>query len=138
MQRYEDDYDETDYREAHARVKEKREYFQSLVSYVVVIGFLAFINLFTSPSYLWFLWPAMGWGIGIFFQTLKVYGGSAMGRDWEARELEKELARRGKRQRPRAEPLPPPRRDLLDETETVRERLRPRRVREDYDDSEFV
>ena len=138
MHRYEDDYDEEDYRAAKKRVQEKRTYFQGLVSYVGIIGFLAFINLFTSPGYLWFLWPALGWGIGIFFQTLKIYGPSALGRDWEARELEKELGRRKRPSRPRSAPLPPPRRDLLDETETVRERLRPRGVREDYDDSEFV
>lgn len=136
MHRYEDDYDEEDYRAAQKRVKEKRQYFQSLVSYVIVIGFLAFINLFTSPRYLWFLWPAMGWGIGLAFQTMKLYGGSAMGRDWEEKEMEKELRRRKPRARRRE--LPAPRPDLLSDEEIVRERLKPKSTRRDYGDDEFV
>jgi len=36
-----------------------------LIVYVAVNGFLAFVNLYSSPSYLWFLWVLFGWGIGI-------------------------------------------------------------------------
>jgi hypothetical protein len=42
-----------------------RNFFQHLGPYVVVIGALAIINLLTSPSYPWFLFPALGWGIGL-------------------------------------------------------------------------
>ena len=133
-----DDYDEEDYKMARKRVKEKRDFYGSLGSYVVVIGMLFFINIFTDSSYLWFLWPAMGWGIGLFFQGMKVYGGSRFGNEWEEREIEKELSRSNRKRQKRAASLPPPRQDLLDETERVRDRLRPKRVREDYDDSEFV
>jgi hypothetical protein len=31
---------------------------------------LGLINLFTGSEYLWFLWPAMGWGIGLAFHLV--------------------------------------------------------------------
>jgi hypothetical protein len=42
-----------------------RSFFQHLGPYVIVIGALAIINLLTSPSYPWFLFPALGWGMGL-------------------------------------------------------------------------
>jgi signal transduction histidine kinase len=42
--------------------------------YVSVIGLLALINLLTSPFTPWFLWPAFGWGIGIFSHYMAVFG----------------------------------------------------------------
>ena len=37
--------------------------------YVIVIGGLGMINLLTDPGgYPWFLWPALGWGVGLAFQ----------------------------------------------------------------------
>jgi hypothetical protein len=42
-----------------------RGFLSHLGPYIIVIGCLAAINLLTSPSYPWFLWPAMGWGIGV-------------------------------------------------------------------------
>src|SRR5262249_55121994 len=42
--------------------------------YVSVIGLLALINLLTSPFTPWFLWPAFGWGIGVFSHYMAVFG----------------------------------------------------------------
>ena len=44
------------------------------MSYVSVIGLLALINLVTSPFTPWFLWPAFGWGIGVFSHYMAVFG----------------------------------------------------------------
>jgi hypothetical protein len=58
----------------HARFVEKlrklverhRSSFRSHFSvYLGVIGGLALLNLFTSPAFPWFLFPAGGWGIGL-------------------------------------------------------------------------
>ena len=59
---------------AKRRVKKKADFRSHLASYVVVIGFLFVLNLFTSPGYLWAIWPAMGWGIGLLFHGLTVSG----------------------------------------------------------------
>ena len=45
-----------------------------LTVYVTVIGALGLINLITSPWYPWFLWPAFGWGVGIFAHYMGAFG----------------------------------------------------------------
>ena len=59
---------------ARRRVKKKNEFRAHLASYVVIIAFLFIINLLTSPGYLWAAWPALGWGIGLVFHAMEVYG----------------------------------------------------------------
>lgn len=44
-----------------------RSFLSHLGSYVIIIGMLAGINLVTSSDSLWFLWPALGWGVGLAF-----------------------------------------------------------------------
>lgn len=34
----------------------------SIVKYLVVNAFLVFVNLMTTPNYLWVLWVIAGWG----------------------------------------------------------------------------
>ena len=41
--------------------------------YMAVNLLLIIINLSTPGEYLWFVWPLMGWGIGLFFHALKVF-----------------------------------------------------------------
>ena len=46
------------------------------IAYIAVNGFLMLLNFLTSDfSYgnLWFLYPLLGWGIGIFIHTSVVY-----------------------------------------------------------------
>ena len=40
------------------------------LTFALVIGGLAALNLATSPHYPWFLWPLFGWGIGLAKQGL--------------------------------------------------------------------
>ncbi len=83
------------YERARRRVKEKREFYQHLSSYLTVIGGLFLLNVFTSPGgHLWFIYPALGWGIGLASHYFKVFGLGQYGSDsWEEREMEKELRR---------------------------------------------
>jgi hypothetical protein len=55
---------------------------------------LAIINLATHPSKLWFIWPALGWGIGIFAHAAAIYNVIPfLGAEWERKQVEKELGR---------------------------------------------
>jgi hypothetical protein len=36
-------------------------------------GLFIVINLASSPQYLWFKWPLIGWGIGLFFHAMSVF-----------------------------------------------------------------
>lgn len=74
------------YEKAAKRVKELKEFYGNLTSFCLVIPFLAALNLLTAPGYLWFLWPMLGWGVGIAFHAVNVFG---IGRDWEERQIKK-------------------------------------------------
>lgn len=52
----------------------RRQFVQHVVPYVLVIGFLFIINMLTSPGFLWFLFPALGWGLGLAFHAWNAFG----------------------------------------------------------------
>ncbi|SHI98496.1 2TM domain-containing protein [Pseudozobellia thermophila] len=80
---------ESKYLRAKERVQEVKKFYMSLLSYVVFIGFLAGLNYYIDRwSYPWFLWAAMGWGIGLVFQGVKAFGKNPFfGRNWEERKI---------------------------------------------------
>lgn len=45
----------------------------SIVKYLVVNAFLVFVNLITTPNYLWVLWVIAGWGIGLILTIVTNY-----------------------------------------------------------------
>ena len=58
---------------ARRRAHVKLGFRSHLITYVIVNLGLAVINLGTSPHYLWFLWAAGGWGIGLVAHGAAVY-----------------------------------------------------------------
>ena len=55
------------------QAKARVEFRIHLYTYIAVMGLLALIDLFTSPGNIWFIWPLLGWGIGIIAHALTVY-----------------------------------------------------------------
>jgi transcriptional regulator with XRE-family HTH domain len=81
-------------REAFEHVRRLRGFYVHLIQYVVVIAGLAAINLIVSPKYLWFLWAAFGWGIGLLMHGFRTFSGQRLfGPDWERQQVEKRLGR---------------------------------------------
>jgi len=81
------------YRIARERVKQKRGFWNHLAVYVVVNIFLVIIWFFTGRGggYPWFIWPLIGWGIGIIFHALGVFVfPKQWPSDWERKQVEKE------------------------------------------------
>ncbi len=76
------------YFKAKKRVEEIKGFYGNLIAYVVVnLGLLA-INLLTSPNHLWFYWPMIGWGVGVFFHGMKVFNYMPfLGKDWEEQKI---------------------------------------------------
>ena len=60
-------------RRARLRAAAEVGFYAHLQSYLGVIAFLALINVFTT-WYPWFIWPALGWGLGLFFHYMGVFG----------------------------------------------------------------
>jgi hypothetical protein len=83
------DYTEEDkYYRAKKRVDNLKGFYSNLLSYCLIIPFLIFINLTTSPNYLWFWFPLIGWGIGICFHAFNVFNYKiGLGKEWEDRKI---------------------------------------------------
>jgi sensor histidine kinase YesM len=74
----------TAYFRARERVKQLKGFYGNLISYCCVIPFLIFINLKFSPGFQWFWFPMLGWGMGLTFHGLEVFG---YGKSWEERKI---------------------------------------------------
>jgi hypothetical protein len=86
--------EQTRYQKAKERVEEIKSFYLHLVAYLLVNSVLVVINLLTSPEYLWFIWPIMGWGIGLVIHGISVFGG-LWGKSWEDRKI-KEIMEKDK------------------------------------------
>lgn len=85
---------ETDLRRrAERRADAKIGFQHHALIYAVVIAGLAALNLITSPGYLWFLWAAFGWGVGVAAHGFGVYRDGSAARE-RAIEAEMERLRR--------------------------------------------
>lgn len=80
---------ELKYIRAKERVDKLRKFYGNLTSYILVISLLAIINYWTNEwRYAWFLWAALGWGIGLLFHAISTFGLSPfLGKDWEERKI---------------------------------------------------
>lgn len=80
---------ENKYIRARERVEALKKFYGGLTSYVLVISGLAALNYWVNGwSYMWFLWAAFGWGIGLAFQAVKTFNlNPFLGKDWEERKI---------------------------------------------------
>ena len=53
--------------------KARRGFSIHLAAYLVVNALLIGVNFATSTKYLWFVWPLLGWGIGILAHALATF-----------------------------------------------------------------
>ena len=85
------------YKKAKKRVEAKIGFFIHLSIYIAINIVLIFINLRTSPQYIWFKWPLIGWGIGVFFHAMGVFvfsGKSAITEKMIEKEMKKEAQKK--------------------------------------------
>ncbi len=78
--------------EARKQVKQLRGFYSHLTSYLIVNGGLFALNLATSPAHLWFIYPAIGWGIGLAFNAMAVFQFFGAGKEWEERRVRELMA----------------------------------------------
>jgi two-component sensor histidine kinase len=65
-----------------------------LLGYVVVNTVLVLINSIFSPKQIWFIYPMIGWGIGLSAHAFGVWGPSMwFGRAWEEKKINELLAK---------------------------------------------
>ena len=85
-----------------AREEARRYVRRKRILYTVVGIWLALslmwftIDLLDDSSSLWFYWPMLGTGIGVAITAIVLLGiGGLFGLDWERREMDRYLRRRG-------------------------------------------
>lgn len=128
------------YKKAKKRVKAKKGFFSHLTAYFIVIGFLFLMNMATWDGELWFIFPMMGWGIGIAFHYVGVFGipfFNVLSKEWEEKEFQKELSKYG------IEEAEEELKYLEEKKEAgldldMNKHLKLKELRKDYDDAEFV
>ncbi|MDO3381666.1 2TM domain-containing protein [Gilvimarinus algae] len=86
---------EREEREAIEYVRDLKAFYSHCLTFVVIIPFLFFINLTTSPGYIWAWWPAFGWGVGLAIHGINAFEVFNMfGPGWERKQVEKRLGRK--------------------------------------------
>lgn len=76
------------YNAAKKHVDDIKSFYSNLISYMVVIPFLIFINYRTSWNNQWFWYPMFGWGLGVVLHGFSVLG---YGKRWEQRKINEYL-----------------------------------------------
>ena len=80
---------------AFRQVRKIRGLYSHLMSYVVVMSGLTAINLILTPQKIWFIFPLLGWGVGILSHAVSVLNILPwFGPEWERRQVERKLGRR--------------------------------------------
>jgi len=77
---------------AKKRVKQLKEFYKSVITYLAVNVVLIIINLATNPEGLWFYWVTIFWGIALIIQATHIFIGKGkfLGKEWEEQKI-KEL-----------------------------------------------
>jgi hypothetical protein len=71
--------------------RRKMDFLRHVIIYLVVMAVLAIVNNVTGGGYQWWLWPALGWGIGVVahFLSAFLYAGGNLEKRLVQKELEK-------------------------------------------------
>ncbi|WP_091140162.1 histidine kinase [Flavobacterium caeni] len=79
---------ESAYQKAQKKVEDIKGFYGNFWSWAIISIGLAVVNLATYPQYLWFLYPTLGWGIGVAIHWMSVFNVMPfLGRDWEEKKI---------------------------------------------------
>ena len=82
--------------EARRYVRRKRILFTIVGIWLALCLMWFVIDLLDDSSSWWFYWPMFGTGIGVAITAIVLLGiGGLLGADWERRQIDKYLNRRG-------------------------------------------
>lgn len=87
-----------EYQEAKKAVEERFGFYVHLTAYILVNSFFVFLSL-KNGHYFWAIWPIAGWGIGLMFHGISVFG-FFNNTGWKQRQIQKELEKRRKLNHP--------------------------------------
>ncbi len=76
------------YKKARKKVRAKFGFYVHLSIYLLVNVSLIYINLSTSPDYYWFIWPLIGWGVGLLYHAFGVEWSEIRGFSFSSKNIE--------------------------------------------------
>jgi sensor histidine kinase YesM len=75
------------YLRAKEKVEKIKGFYSNLISYLIVLPVLAYIN-YRTTDFPWVIFPALGWGFGVVVHGMEAYGYNPfMGKSWEERKI---------------------------------------------------
>nr|WP_299069280.1 2TM domain-containing protein [uncultured Allomuricauda sp.] len=75
------------YNRAKERVEAIKSFYSNLLTYCIVIPFLAYLN-YRTTSFPWVVFPAIGWGVGLVGHWMTAWGyNPILGKNWEERKI---------------------------------------------------
>ena len=84
-----DNSEERKYHQAKKKVEKMKEFYANLTSYIGVNSLLIFLNYYTGWGHKWFIYPLIGWGIGLVFHYFEAFGRFPfLGKNWEERKIQ--------------------------------------------------
>jgi hypothetical protein len=82
--------------EARRYVRRKRIFYTVAGIWIALCLMWFAIDMLDDSSSIWFYWPMLGTGIGVAIAGIVLLGiGGLFGREWERREIDRYLRRRG-------------------------------------------
>ena len=97
---YQESIENSKYANAIEKVERLKEFYQSLVSYCIVIPLLIYINLQFLSEFYWFWFPLIFWGISLIFKYLEVKNFNIfLGKNWEERKIKELMNQENKKQK---------------------------------------
>lgn len=80
---------------AKKRIEELKGFYANIISYMIIIPCLAGLNYWTNQmEYAWFLWAAMGWGVGLLFHAVGIFLFKGLwGWQWQERKMKEFMER---------------------------------------------
>jgi hypothetical protein len=82
--------------EARRYVRRKRIFYTVLAIWIALSVMWFAIDMSDDSSSIWFYWPMLGTGIAVVITGIVLLGiGGPFGSEWERREVERHLRRRG-------------------------------------------
>lgn len=81
--------EEKKYDQAKKKVEKMKNFYANLVSYIGVNTFLIFLNYYTGWGHKWFVYPLIGWGIGLLFHYFEAFEHYPfLGKNWEEKKIQ--------------------------------------------------
>ena len=80
------------YKEAKKLVQKKKGFYGNFISWFIMSIFFFVLNMTMNTHFHWWIFPVLGWGIGVAYQYVETFG-IFNSKNWEKREIEKEMSR---------------------------------------------